>query len=143
MKQNGIHLTATVADKLKVSSESGATQDNQITISFAHPAGKMQTVNTSSYISKEEYDALEIGQSIEVLYNPTNEQVYYSISFNRYLNDQWFMYFFPALLFVVGAMAGIAFRNHKVGVHEDTGDEYLEKTEPFIFMKRIIKQPVS
>ena len=127
MEQNGKLLKAIVLEKSQTKSRSGGSLDNQIHISFAYPDGNIRTVNTAKYISTAEYDALQTGQTVEVLYNPKNDQVYYNVSFHRYLNDQWFMYFFPASLFLIGAICGIVFRKYKVGVHEDTGDEYLEK----------------
>ena len=126
MKAHGRAVSGRVIDKNKVSSESGSTQDNQITVAFALD-GQSHTEKTSAYVSVEEYDALQKGQQIDLLYNPVNRQTYYVVSFNRYLSEQWFLYAFPAFLFLVGAISGLVFRRYKVGIHADTGDEYLEK----------------
>ena len=88
METNGHLLTATVLTKAKSASESGASKVNGITVSFEYPAGKLQTLSTTTYISDGEYDALHTGQQIEILYNPTNQQAFYTVSFNRYKNDQ-------------------------------------------------------
>ena len=127
MEKNGEPYAATVIKKSKVRSESGSTADNEITLVFEDKAGKIHKEATSSYVSVEEYDALVIGDNIPVLYNPSNGQTYYTVSFNRFKSDQWFLYAFPAFLFLVGAILGLALRKYKVGIHKGTGLEYVEK----------------
>ncbi|MVM30673.1 DUF3592 domain-containing protein [Spirosoma sp. HMF4905] len=127
MVQNGHLLTATVLEKNKLTSGTGSTIDNQITVFFQYPEGKTRVISTSEYISNEEFSALTIGQHIAVLYNPVKEQVYYTVSFSRYKTQQWILYALPMFFFLIGLIFGIVFRNYEVGIHEDTGDEYLER----------------
>ena len=47
-----------------------------------------------------------------------------------------FMYLFPAFFFVLGLAAFFFLRKYKVGIHEDTGDEYLEKDGKIILDER-------
>lgn len=127
MEKNGELHAAEVIEKAKAKSESSSSPHNQITIAFEQPAGEKYMATTYTYISDEEYNALRIGQTIHVLYNPVNDQTYYTVSFNRYKNDQWFLYAFPAVLFLIGSILGITLRKYKVGIGGGTGAEYVEK----------------
>jgi hypothetical protein len=98
-----------------------------IRLAFEYPKGQQKTITTSEFISNEELAALKIGQNIEVLFNPTNQQIYYTVSLARYKSQQWIFYLLPAFFFLLGCMSWYFLRNFKVGVHADTGDEYLEK----------------
>ena len=127
MQQNGKLLTATVLEKTKIQGETATSAENLITVSFQFPAGKMHAVSTSTYISNDEFKILKIGQHIDVLYNPVNEQIYYTVSFDRYKNQQWIFYVLPVFFLLIGVILGLICRKYEVGIHEDTGDEYLEK----------------
>jgi|GEM_PF-3198374 len=136
MEKNGHLVSAMVIEKSKTKSESGGSQDNQITIAFDDGTGNKQVIKTHEYISIEEYEALAMGQKIDVWYNPTNTQAYYKVSYDRYKHDQWFLYALPAFFFLVGSILGVALRKYKVGVHAETGDEYIEKDGRVILDER-------
>ncbi|MVM40495.1 hypothetical protein GO730_27230 [Spirosoma sp. HMF3257] len=81
--------------------------------------------------------ALAISQRIAVLYNPIKEQMYHTMSFNRYKTQQWLLYALPIFFFIIGLILGITCRKYEVGIHEDTGDEYLERDGEIILDEKL------
>lgn len=125
MNRNGHELTANILKKWTERSGENSII-NLIEVSFEYPAGQQKTITTSEFISDEEHTALKIGQPISVFYNPTNQQVYYAVSLARYQSQKWIFYVFIGFFFVLGCVLWYFLRNILVGVHKDTGDEYLE-----------------
>lgn len=126
MKKNGHFITARLLKKWTERSGKNSIM-NLITVEFEFPKGHKNQISTSEYISDEEHQTIQVGQLIGVLYNSVNQQVYYSVSLDRYKKDLWIFYLLPAFFFTLGCILWYFLRNFKVGIHEDTGDEYLEK----------------
>jgi hypothetical protein len=125
MTQNGQRLNAKLLRKW-VGRSGENSRINLIEVHFELPAGQQKTITTSEYISDEEHAALQVGQMMPVFYNPVNQQVYYVVSLARYQSQKWIFYVFIGFFFVLGCVLWYFLRDIMVGVHEDTGDEYLE-----------------
>lgn len=125
MNQNGQRLNAKLLKKWTERSGENSII-NLIEVGFEYPAGQQKTITSSDYISDEEHAALHVGQPMPVFYNSTNQQVYYAVSLTRYQSQKWIFYVFIGFFFVLGGVLWYFLRNILVGVHEDTGDEYLE-----------------
>jgi hypothetical protein len=123
LKQTGLPLKVF---ETKVIQDDRSNNFYQITASFDYPIGNKQTQTTFDFVSKEELEALKLGQTIEILLNPIAKRIYYSVSLNRYQNNKWIFYVFIGFFFVLGLLCWYFLRNIKVGVHEDTGYEFLE-----------------
>jgi hypothetical protein len=132
MQQNGRKLTAKLTRKWTALNPQNSLE-NLIEVTFEYPNGQPKVQSSSVFISDQEHAALRIGQPIKILYNPSTEQVYYAVSFARYQSDQWIFYVLIAFFFILGAVLGYCLRNIEVGIHQETGDEYLEKEGKIIF----------
>ncbi|MFN8355598.1 MAG: hypothetical protein U0Y10_14170 [Spirosomataceae bacterium] len=132
LTQHGETYQATLLEKTKVQSSS-STPDNTVKVSFRRSNGQAITQSTSEYISDEEFNSFQPQTPLAVLYDPTTNKTYVKISLSRFQNDKWILYLVVVFFFGLGAVLGIFTRNYKVGLHEDTGDEYLEKDGKVIF----------
>lgn len=132
MQQNGRELTAKLTKKWTALNPQNSLE-NLIEVTFEYPNGQPKVRSSSVFISDQEHAALRIGQPIKILYNPSTEQVYYAVSFARYQSDQWIFYVLIGFFFTLGAALGYFLRNIEVGIHQETGDEYLEKDGKIIF----------
>lgn len=132
MQQNGKELTAKLNRKWTALNPQNSLE-NLIEVTFEYPNGQPKVRSSSSFISDQEHAALRVGQTIKIFYNPSTEQVYYAVSFARYQSDQWIFYVLIGFFFILGAVLGYCLRNIKVGIHQETGDEYLEKEGKIIF----------
>lgn len=126
MDTNGHLLKARVTKKWTERSGENSII-NLIETAFEYPKGQLNRLKTSEFISTEEHNTLKIGQNIEILYSSIEKRIYYTVSYNRYKNDQWIFYALPIFYFVLGGVLWYFLRNFNVGVHTKTGEEYLER----------------
>lgn len=136
LQQGGQAYEATVLEKFKAGNSNTSSPDNAFRVSFKTTDGTILRLSTSEYVSQEEWDSTQVNQQIKVLYDPKTEIVYVAKSVARFQNDRWILYVCVAFFLVLGVGIGWYFRKIKVGVHEDTGDEYLEENGKIILDER-------
>jgi hypothetical protein len=132
MEKKGHLLKAKVIQKSNQLAESGIT-GNVLTLAFELKKDSSQVVSTSEFISDSEFENLRIGNMIDILYEANKNKAYYLVSYKRYKNDKWLFYLLPAFFIVLGIGSGLVFRKYQVGIHEETGDEYLEKDGKIVY----------
>lgn len=136
LQEHGQPYQAIVLEKQKTTAAYTSSMDNSVKLSFQTTKGKTIEKTTSEYVSDEEYARFEVGKPIKVLYDPTSGLVYVSESLARFKNDKWVLYAAVAFFALLGAVIGWFTRGYKVGVHEDTGDEYLVKDGKVVLDER-------
>ncbi len=141
LQDHGQTYQALVLEKQKTMAANTSSMDNSVKLSFQTTEGKTIEQSTSEYVSDGEYARFEVGKTIEVLYDPTSGVVYVGESLTRFKNDKWILYVAVAFFALIGAVIGWFTRGYKVGVHEDTGDEYLEKDGKIVLDER--KSPLA
>ena len=118
----GEEHVATVMSKATV-----GKNDHEVEISFTANDGKMINTKSSTYISQEEWDKFETGKPLSVLYVADKQQTYVQQSIMRFKADKIYLYYFSGFWLVLGSVLLIWLRKYKVGVDENTGNEWVEK----------------
>ncbi|WP_428654878.1 hypothetical protein [Runella sp.] len=136
LQKNGQHYDALVLQKLKTKAEHTTSADNTVKLSFKTTGGETIEQSTHEYISNEEYERFKEGKTIPVLYDAQSRIVYVNESLNRFISEKWVLYAAAAFFALAGAIIGIVVRKIKVGVDEETGDEYLEVDGKTMFDER-------
>ena len=136
LQEHGQTYQALVLEKQKTTAANTSSMDNSVKLSFQITEGKTIEKTTSEYVSDEEYARFEVGKPIEVLYDPTSGLVYVSESLARFKRDKWILYAAVAFFALLGVVIGWFTRSYRVGVHEDTGDEYLVKDGKVVLDER-------
>ncbi len=130
--QDEVQLKHTLAngekyDAIILSKAKQNKNDNEVAVLFSNKAGKMITAYTSEYISVPEWDGFEKGKTLPVLYVPDTGKVFAEQSLQRFKSDKIYLYYFAGFFLLVGVIAYFWLRKLKVGVDENTGDEYVIK----------------
>jgi hypothetical protein len=111
---------------VKAKSKTGKN-NNQVDLSFTATDGTAVTASTSEYVSQEEWNRMETGKPISVIYVPDTGKTYVQQSIMRFKGDKIYLYFFAGFWLLFGSVLWIWLRNYKVGVDENTGSEWVEK----------------
>jgi hypothetical protein len=115
VEKNGIATQAVVLKK----------SANSLEFRFTDQTGKSVVRTQTGGISVEEFAPVTEGSSAPILYSSQSDLVYLATSHQRQLNDNVYILGFPGILFLIGAVCGIALRKYRVHAHEGTMFEYV------------------
>jgi|SRR5882757_85779 len=118
----GEEVVATIVSK----SISSNKKDNLVEISFTTKDGGFINTSTGKYISQQEWDKLEAGRSLPVIYVPATQEAFVKESILRFKADKIYLYYFAGFWLVLGVVLYFRLHKYKVGVDEK-GNEWLEK----------------
>jgi len=117
-----------------VTSKSKTANTNEVEISFTSEGDKVINTKTSAYISQEEWDRFERGKPLSVIYLPSTRQTFVQQSIMRFKADKIYLYFFSGFWLVLGLIVYAWLRKYKVGVDENTGNEWVIKPDGGIIL---------
>ena len=120
---------ATVISKEKI-----GNNYNLVEISFTANDGKAITTTTSEYISQQEWDNFVTGKPLPVIYVSSTRQTYVQQSIMRFKDDKIYLYYFSGFWLLLGAVLYAWLGKFKVGVDEETGNEWVEKEDGNIIL---------
>ncbi len=126
-RENGRLVSGLILSKNKISSATTSSPDNAVTVAAVLHTHKTDTVQTSEYISIEEWAAFKPGDQVDLLYDPATDTLVVKISYERMLSEQWIMYVVAGVFLGIGVLCWYFLRHYKIGVDEQTGDEWVEK----------------
>ena len=117
-----------------VTSKSRTAKTNEVEISFTSEGDKAINTKTSAYISQEEWERFERGKPLSVIYVPSTKQTFVQQSIMRFKADKIYLYFFSGFWLILGVIVYAWLRKYKVGVDENTGDEWVIKPDGSIIL---------
>jgi len=117
-----------------ISKEKTGNNDNLVEISFTANDGKAITTTTSEYISQQEWDNFVTGKPLPVIYVASTRQTYVQQSIMRFKDDKIYLYYFSGFWLLLGAVLYAWLGKFKVGVDEETGNEWVEKEDGNIIL---------
>jgi len=117
-----------------ISKEKTGNNDNLVEISFTANDGKAITTTTSEYISQQEWDNFVTGKPLPVIYVASTRQTYVQQSIMRFKDDKIYLYYFSGFWLLLGAVLYAWLGKFKVGVDEETGNEWVEKEDGSIIL---------
>ena len=106
----------------------GQKNDNEVSVSFTAKDGHIVLAATSEYVSKEEWEKMEAGKPIAVIYNPSTNQTFIQQSIMRFKSDKIYLYYFSGFWLVLGIVLYFCLRKYAVKV-DAGGNEWLEKAD--------------
>lgn len=115
----GVVVQATVLLKSQTKNK-----DNVVQLSYTSD-GKKITATTSEYVSQQEWDNMQEGHTVAAIEIPGTQQVFIQQSVMRFKGDKIYLYYFSGFWLVLGIGLYVWLRNYKVGVDENTGNEWL------------------
>lgn len=110
---NGEEYVATVLAKAVV----GQKKDYEVEVTFTTKDGKMIDAKTSKYVSAPEWNKIEIGKPLSVLYVAERQETYVQQSVMRFKGDKIVLYYVASFWLLLGIILFILLRNYKVGVN--------------------------
>ena len=125
LKKNGIHTEATVTKKSIQGKANSNVPDNVVEISYVSKEGKTLTAEAREMTSKEEYEAVSVGQKVQIVYSNNAKYMQLQTTFERSLKDYNWILVMPALFFLIGLGCLIFLRKYKIHAHEGTAYEYM------------------
>jgi hypothetical protein len=117
-----------------ISKEKTGNNDNVVEISFTANDGKSVTEKTSEYISQQEWNNFITGKPLPVIYVASTRQTYVQQSIMRFKDDKVYLYYFSGFWLLLGTVLYAWLGKLKVGVDEETGDEWIERKDGSIIL---------
>lgn len=133
IETNAKLIDGLLISKTKLNSDLKNSPNNSIAVII----NNKDTLSTYEYISEQEWNKWLIGQTLPIyIIDNEHKNIIVQESYNRYLSQKWILYLVTSFFFSLGLLCWYLFRNFKVGVNTETGEEWLEKDGKMIFDER-------